>query len=57
MKTKLLAIVILFFAVSTVDARVDPEKLQRLKAGLSIQTKDEVNGLYLLVFCLILLSL
>ncbi len=31
MKTKLLAIVILFFAVSSVDARVDPEKLQQMK--------------------------
>jgi len=31
MKTKLLAIVILFFAVSSAEARVDPEKLQKLK--------------------------
>ena len=31
MKTKLLAIVILFFAVSSAEARVDPEHLQKMK--------------------------
>ena len=30
-KTKLLAIIILFFAVSSADARIDPEKLKKLK--------------------------
>ena len=35
-KTKLLAFVILFFAVSSADARIDPEKLQKMKDRVEI---------------------